>query len=374
MKIGLVCPYNVAKGGGVKEILLDLRAGLINRGHDVTILAPRPRDLEDVDTTGMILLGSGTDFKSPTHTTSHFSVSVDAEAIDQILEQEQFDVLHFHEPWVPVLSRQILSRSQAVNIATFHGALPETLMSQTIIKVVTPYSQSILKYIDEFTAVSPAAAQYISSLTDEPIKLIPNGIDLTRYTWTDRPDPSDSPMILYVGRLEKRKGVNFLLQAFRILQRRLPGARLVIAGDGPDREKLELLAEDMQLQNVDFKGFVSDAEKMELLATCDLFCSPAIYGESFGLVLLEAMASGAPVVAGNNSGYTGVLQDIGQISLVNPQDPEDFARRLHVLLTEPKLRKLWLTWAKQYVKQFAYPRIIDMYEQSYKDALAKHAA
>lgn len=374
MKIGLVCPYNVAKGGGVKEILLDLRTGLIERGHDVTILAPRPRDLEDVDTTGMILLGSGTDFKSPTHTTSHFSVSVDSDAIDQILEQEQFDVLHFHEPWVPVLSRQILSRSHAVNIATFHGALPETLMSQTIIKVVTPYSQSILKYIDEFTAVSPAAAQYISSLTDEPIKLIPNGIDLTRYTWTDRPEPSEAPMILYVGRLEKRKGVNFLLQAFRILQRRLPGARLVIAGDGPDREKLELLTEDLQLQNVDFKGFVSDAEKMELLATCDLFCSPAIYGESFGLVLLEAMASGAPVVAGNNSGYTGVLQDIGQISLVNPQDPEDFARRMHVLLTEPKLRRLWLTWAKQYVKQFAYPHIIDMYEQSYKDALAKHTA
>ena len=88
--------------GGVKEILLDLRAGLIERGHDVTILAPRPRDLEDVDTTGMSLLGNGTDFKSPTHTTSHFSVSVDSDAIDQILEQEQFDVLHFHEPWVPV--------------------------------------------------------------------------------------------------------------------------------------------------------------------------------------------------------------------------------------------------------------------------------
>ena len=374
MKIGLVCPYNVAKGGGVKEILLDLRAGLIERGHDVTILAPRPRDLEDVDTTGMILLGNGTDFKSPTHTTSHFSVSVDSDAIDQILEQEQFDVLHFHEPWVPVLSRQILSRSNAVNIATFHGALPETLMSQTIIKVVTPYSQSILKYIDEFTAVSPAAAQYISSLTDEPIKLIPNGIDLTRYTWADRSEPSDAPMILYVGRLEKRKGVNFLLQAFRILQASMPGARLVIAGDGPDREKLELLAEDLQLQHVDFKGFVSEAEKLELLATCDLFCSPAIYGESFGLVLLEAMASGAVTVAGNNAGYAEVMSGLGQVSIVNPQDPEEFARKLRLLLTEPALRKLWLSWAKKHVKQFAYPRIIDMYEQSYKDALAKHAA
>lgn len=374
MKIGLVCPYNVAKGGGVKEILLDLRAGLIERGHDVTILAPRPRDLEDVDTTGMILLGNGTDFKSPTHTTSHFSVSVDSDAIDQILEQEQFDVLHFHEPWVPVLSRQILSRSNAVNIATFHGALPETLMSQTIIKVVTPYSQSILKYIDEFTAVSPAAAQYISSLTDEPIKLIPNGIDLTRYTWADRPEPADAPMILYVGRLEKRKGVNFLLQAFRILQASMPGARLVIAGDGPDREKLELLAEDLQLQHVDFKGFVSEAEKLELLATCDLFCSPAIYGESFGLVLLEAMASGAVTVAGNNAGYAEVMSGLGQVSIVNPQDPEEFARKLRLLLTESALRKLWLSWAKKHVKQFAYPRIIDMYEQSYKDALAKHAA
>jgi len=373
MKIGLVCPYNVSLGGGVLEIVRDLHRGLKARGHDVKILTPQPRDISNVDTTDMIFLGAGTEFKSPMATTLQISASVDTEVIEQVLEKEQFDILHFHEPWVPVVSRQILSRSKSVNVATFHAAIPETLMSRTITRVVKPYTLTILKYLHEYTAVSDPAAEYIRSLTDEPVAIIPNGIDLSRYHWTEhKPAKDGSKTVLYIGRLERRKGAKYLLKAFKLLQMSDPNVKLIIAGNGPDKEKLQLLAEDLKLQNVEFLGYITDAKKMELLATADLFCSPAIYGESFGIVLLEAMASGMMTVAGNNAGYEALMESVGQLSIVNPRDDAEFARRMAVLLNEPKLQKVWRDWAKEYVKQYAYPHIIDAYEACYVKALKDH--
>jgi phosphatidylinositol alpha-mannosyltransferase len=374
MKIGLICPYNIARGGGVLEIVRDLQTGLIARGHQVKIITPQPREvIGNINIEDVIFLGGGTEFRSPTHTTLQVSASVDTDAIDDVLEREQFDILHFHEPWVPVASRQILSRSKAVNIATFHGVIPETLMSRTVIKVVTPYSVSILKYIHELTAVSDAAAEYIGSLTDDPIRIIPNGIDLTRFKpFPKSAKPKHPRSILYLGRLERRKGVKYLLQAYQLLTQTEKDIELLIAGDGPDREKLMLLAEDLQLPNVRFLGYVDEDTKLQLLRDAAIYCSPALYGESFGLVLLEAMASGTVTIAGNNSGYKALMQGIGQLSIVNPRDEDEFARRLQLLLNQNDLRVLWRNWSDIYVQQFAYPDVIDKYEKLYRDALKKH--
>jgi len=249
MKIGLVCPHNMARGGGVQEIVRDLRAGLTKLGHDVKIITPQPRDIEGCDTEGIIFLGNAADFRSPLHTTSQFSVSVDTDEIERMLETEQFDVLHFHEPWVPILSRQILARSKAVNIATFHAKVPETLMSRTVIKVVTPYTKSLLRYLHTLTAVSDAAAEYATSLTDESVTIIPNGIDLKRFQLAAKAGKKDPNVktILYIGRLERRKGLKYLFQAYEQLVRNQQDVRLVIAGDGPDREKLELLVNSAKI-------------------------------------------------------------------------------------------------------------------------------
>lgn len=377
MKIGLVCPYNIAKGGGVQEIVRAMRKELVARGHDARIITPQPKDIGDMDTEGIIFVGQATDFHSPLHTTTQVSASADTEALEQMLETEQFDVLHFHEPWVPMLSRQILSRSKCVNVATFHAKVPETIMSRTVVKVVTPYLKSVLKYLDHLTAVSDAAAEYVGGLTDEPITIIPNGIDLKHYKRPMRrkdAQPKETKSILYVGRLEHRKGVKYLLQAYEHLAKQMSDVSLIIAGNGPDREKLELLAAELELPNVQFLGYVSDEEKIRLLGESDLFCSPAIFGESFGIVLLEAMACGLVTVAGNNSGYAAVMQELGEISMVNPKDTEEFARRLHLLLTEEDLRKLWQKWAHSYVQQFSYPNVVEQYEALYNHAAKEHAA
>lgn len=365
MKIGIVCPYNIFKGGGVQECVLALQAELIHRGHTAKIITPWPRSYEGDEPENVIFMGASTDMKSPLHTTVQVSATGNRDRITEVLEQEQFDVLNFHEPWIPIISRQILAKSNAINVGTFHAKLPDTRVSKTIEKVITPYTKSILKSLHCITAVSPSAAEYVQQLTDMPVTFVPNGIDLKKY----KPKPSSkvaTPTIFYIGRLEKRKGVKYLLQAFAVLQKMMPEVQLLIAGDGPDREKLEELRDELELRNVEFLGFVSDTEKIRLMQSSTVFCSPALYGESFGIVLLEAMACGTPVVAGDNPGYTGVLQGRGELSLVNPLHTEDFARRLHLLLSDKGLRDTWNTWAKSYVKQFDYPRIVDGYEAVYR--------
>ena len=374
MKIGLVFPYSIAKGGGVKEIVFAMQAELTTRGHDVYVITPQPRDydVESAKHNNIIFVGSSSDFNSPLHTTVQVSAGLN-DSIDAMLEEHKFDILHFHEPWVPVLSRQILTRSNTINVATFHANIPKTMMGRTVAKVVTPYTKSVLKYINEFTAVSDAAAEYVCSLTDAPVAIIPNGIDLSQFKApARRADKRKHKTVFYVGRLEGRKGVKYLLQAFALLQEKDPETSLIIAGDGPEREKLEMLADDLGLRNVTFAGYITEKEKLTYMRSADLFTAPALYGESFGIVLLEAMASGLITVAGDNPGYSTVMQGLGTISLVDPRDSDEYARRMHLLLNEPDLRKLWRTWAADEIKQYSYPNVVSQYEEVYNQALKNH--
>jgi phosphatidylinositol alpha-mannosyltransferase len=374
MKIGLVCPYKINKHGGVLEVVLALHKGLKANGHDVKIITPRPRGYDMEETEDIIFLGTSTDFRSPAATTTQVSSSEDNEIIDAVLEREQFDILHFHEPWSPLLSRQLLQRSQSVNVATFHSKVPEAFMTRTVIKVVTPYLNSVMSYLHELSAVSLSGADYASTLTEQKIEIIPNGIDLKTY----KPGPikvkskAASRTILYVGRLEGRKGVKYLLRAFQTYSEKYPKDKLLIAGDGPDREKLELMAEDLELTNVSFLGFVPEEDKLKLFSEADLFVSPALFGESFGIVLLEAMAMGVVTVAGNNSGYSDLMQGTGALSIVNPEDIEEFARRMDLLIHEEAIRALWQNWAKSYVKKFDYAKVVKQYEAFYKNAIKEH--
>lgn len=367
MKIGLFSPYDMFKGGGVQEHIAATQAELNRRGHEAVIITPQPRSYKGETPKGMMFVGGSADFKSPMHTVVQVSVTASPEKVAAVLEAEKFDVLHIHEPWIPIVSRQLLSRSQAVNIGTFHARLPDTRVSKTIERVIKPYTKSILKYIDFFTAVSDPAAQYLRHLAHVDVNMITNGIDLKKY----KPDATarfDKPTIFYVGRLEKRKGVKYLIRAFKLLQQRMPDAQLLIGGTGPDREKLEQLVLEQEIDNVEFLGYLEDAEKIRIMQKADVFCSPALYGESFGIVLLEAMACGTPTVAGANPGYETVLKETGALGIVNSKDASEFARRLEVFLTNESFRKLWQTWAKAYVKQFDYRHIVDQYEALYNEA------
>lgn len=371
MKIGLVCPYNIFSGGGVQECVFALQKGLNDRGHETYIISPRPSKNFDKNPDKVILLGKARPIRAA-KTSAQISINIETDAIDDVLRSQNFDVLHFHEPWVPMLSMQMLSASDAAHVATFHAAMSERRTSRTVEKVITPYTKSIFKYIDVLTAVSPTATNYVKTLTKKPIEIVTNGIDLKKYSYTNnhKIDPRFKK-IFYVGRLEKRKGLKYLLDAFKILSDEDSAYRLIIAGDGPDREKLEQYAKKEKIKNVQFLGYIDEATKVQLFGESDIFCSPALYGESFGIVLLEAMARGCVVVAGDNSGYDSVMTGRGQISLVNPRYTLDFARRIKLLATDEVLRKAWKDWALDHVKQFDYNKVIDGYESAYKTAYEK---
>lgn len=360
------------KGGGVQEYVTAIQAELNKRGHEAVIITPQPRKYKGPAPKDMLFIGGSADFKSPLATVVQVSAS-SPEKIEEILAAEKFDVLHIHEPWVPLVSRQILSRSNTVNIGTFHATLPNNRVSKTIERVVKPYTKSILKYIDRFTAVTPSASNYLRYLADVDISIISNGVDLAKYKPNDS-ENFENPTIFYVGRLEKRKGVKYLIRAFKLLQLKMPNVQLLIGGAGPDREKLEELVAEEEIPNVRFLGYLEDDEKIKIMQKADVFCSPAIYGESFGIVLIEAMACGKPVVAGANIGYEQVLRETGAISLVNPKDTLDFARRLEIFITNEDIRKLWVDWALDYVKQFDYPHIVDQYEALYNEACNERKA
>jgi phosphatidylinositol alpha-mannosyltransferase len=364
------------RGGGVQEVVLALHEHLAKRGHYVKILSPLPRDYGGEIPEWMIALGISVNTKAFSGTSWQWTISVDNDAIDEIFEREQFDVVHFHEPWMPVWSQQLVQRSLSVNVATLHALSFDNMTSKSIKNVVTPYTKPMIKYFDEFTAVSEAATTYFRTLSDRLVTIVPNGIDLKKYS--ERPSTAvkhpNMKTILYVGRLENRKGLKYLLRAFNELCSKRNDVQLLLAGSGPDENKLRDYVNELKIPRVTFLGYISDQEKIHQLHRADIFCSAARYGESFGIVLLESMAAGVPIVAGDNVGYVSTMKDTGALSLVNPLDTIDFARRLELMLFNEDLRKVWLKWAKPYVKQFDYPLIVDQYEKVYERALKSHTA
>ena len=368
MKIGLICPYNISKNGGVQECVLNLQKELKRRGHKAIIITPAPRKT-DKDKDGIIYIGGLIDTKYPFQTTAQVSLSIENRKIRKVLEEQNFDILHFHEPWVPMMSPQILSRSKSVNIATFHAKLPETRLTKALEIAISPYARLVMKKIDAMTAVSDEAAIYVRGLTKRKIEIIPNCVDFEKYPFIENKSNKKNQIIMYLGRLEKRKGVKYLLKAFEELSQKRPNVFLEIAGDGPEREKLETYVKKHQISNVKFLGFVPEDEKLNMYKRASLFCSPALYGESFGIVLLEAMARGIVVVAGDNSGYRSVMKGYGKMSLVNPRDTKAFSQKLGLLLSNEVIRQKWVNWSQIYIHNFGVGKIVDSYEKLYSQSL-----
>ena len=177
--------------------------------------------------------------------------------------------------------------------------------------------------------------------------------------------------IVFVGRLDRRKGLKWLIKAYVLLAAKMPNLYLIIAGEGGQLASLEEQVRSKKLRNVHFVGYVDDEEKRRLMGNADLVCSPALFGESFGIVLVEAMAMGTPLLGGNNLGYINVMSGYGRLGLVDPKSTEDFANRLGVFLTDELLRKSFRHWGLSEVRKYDYTRIVDQYEQAYIEALSK---
>ncbi len=370
MKIAIFTPYNIFKSGGVQEHVQNQARVLRKRGHNVTILTPKPRGRKVFEAPeGVIFLGRSARIKTPGATSADVSAALDTDALSAEIKKE-YDIIHVHEPLVPIAARQILSyfEGSALRVGTFHAALPGNTLGKSLITTYKTYARSVLPYVDAITAVSPAAIGYIDKYTDLPITYIPNGIQRKMYKARDvKRDPN---LVLFIGRIEKRKGARQVIKAFIELKKLKPDSILKIAGEGPLRKSLEQYVRDRSVEDVEFLGFIDDETKLDLLSKCSIYTSPALYGESFGIVLAEAMSMQAPIVAHHNPGYCWVLKDTGRLSLVDCTDSVAYARRMQLLMEDKDLRELWQKWAKENVKQYDYEKIVDDYEKLYKTHLA----
>jgi phosphatidylinositol alpha-mannosyltransferase len=367
VKIALVSPYDTAHPGGVFEHIAHLRAEFTRSGHDVTVLAPRGRKggLEVRDG----YYGIGRTVPIPANG-STVRVTFDVtlyNAVKTLLRREQFDVIHLHEPLIPVLPYLVLLNSRSVNVATFH-AFRSSSPWYTAFK---PYMTYMMSRLDARIAVSEPARDFVSQYFEGPYDIIPNGIDIHRFrdvapfAWAG----DGIPRILFVGRFnEPRKGFKYLLRAMPLVHQQFPQARLVVVGGGkPDAFYGQI--ERYGVRKVDFVGLASPSELPRYYASCDLFCAPSTSGESFGIVLLEAMAAGKPVVAGDIPGYRSVMAHGREGLLVPPKDAQALAIALVRLLADRPLQQRMAASGAETVSHYAWPEIAERVMATYARAM-----
>ena len=337
MKIAMVSPYDFTWPGGVTAHVAQLARALGRSGHEVQVLAPHSpsRDFQDSD----LLVPFGRSVPLPSGgSTARVTLSWWLyPKIRALLKKEQFDIIHLHEPMVPILPLCVLEFSKSVNVGTFHASYSR----QHLYRAFQPIIKRWQKRLHGSIAVSPAARRYVNNTFPGEYEIIPNGIDYKHFSANVAPLPQyqDGKLnILFVGRLEKRKGLRYLLEAYSKLKWEMPNTRLIVVGPGnPDKESYRILSSH-GLRDVEFAGRVSYDELPHYYATADIFCSPATGGESFGIVLLEAMSAGKPVVASDIEGFRGILTDGEQGLLVPKKDTDALANALGRLARDPELR------------------------------------
>jgi phosphatidylinositol alpha-mannosyltransferase len=362
MKIGLVSPYVYPLPGGVTEHVRYLYENLTLRGHDVRILTSS-HGLQRASEGDVIRLGKG--FSMPANG-SVGTVTVSPRYVGQVrdtLERERFDVLHFHEPFVPFLSLVVLRESRSVNIGTFHAYGGWSPAYEFGRRFLGGYARRLHGRI----AVSGAARHFIDRFFPGEYKVIPNGIDVHRYAsavpisrWQD-----GQHNILFVGRMEPRKGLPHLLKAYRILRKTGCQCRLLVVGTGPQEREARRYVLTRKLQGVEFLGRVSDEDKARLFKTADVYVTPATGGESFGIVLLEAMAAGAPIVCSDIHGYKGVVRRGRDAILVPPRSPKALAAGIVRLLSDDALRTTMAENGALRAQEFSWPRVTAKVEEYY---------
>ncbi len=371
MKIGLVTPYVYPLPGGVNEHVRFLYENLRLRGHDVRIITSS-HGLQRSSEGDVIRIGKG--FSVPSNG-SVGTITLSPRYVSQVqrvLERERFDLLHFHEPFVPFLSLVVLHQSTSVNVATFHAYAGFSPAMEFGKRTLGSYSARLHGRI----AVSAAARHFVDRFFPGDYKVIPNGVNLGRYhravpiaRWQD-----GTPNVLFVGRLEDRKGLPYLLKAYRLLRKDGTSCRLLVVGSGPQEREARRYVMTRRLQNVEFLGRVSDAEKAQLFKTADVFVSPATGRESFGIVLREAMASGAPIVCSDIHGYKGVVQRGRQAVLVPPRDARSLAAGIKELLADPDLRKRMGAAGLERAEQFGWENVTGRVEAYYGFVIRRLAA
>jgi len=365
VKVGIVCPYDWSVPGGVQVHVRDLAVALQRLGHDVSVLAPSEEDTDLPD----YVVSAGPSI-SLSYNGSKAKVAfgpVTTRRVRRWLRNGDFDVLHIHEPLAPSVAILSCWAAKGPIVATWHSSMQRS----RALAAMYPLAQTALEKVSARIAVSEAARQTLVEHMGGDAVVIPNGVYVDEFE-SAAPDPrwvgtSDAPTVAFLGRLdEPRKGLLVLFGAVQAVLREVPGTRFLIAGlgeTGPD-EARALLGDDSRA--VEFLGSITDAEKASLLRSVDVYCAPQTGGESFGIVLVEAMSAGAAVVASDLGAFRRVLDEGGAGTLFRQGDSGDLASTLIRVLRDPELRATTIKRGAETVRQYDWSvvtrQILAVYE------------
>ncbi len=372
MKIALVTPYDYPYPGGVTEHISALDRHFRALGNDTRIIAASSVD-EDILSDHVIKVSGAVSPVAFSGSKARITLSPRAyQRVKKILKDEDFDVVHVHEPSVPVLSLAVLRHSHALNVGTFHAYRE----SNAVYEYARPLVKRILGRLDGRIFVSDAVREYITRYFPGDYVVIPNGIDCARFASPEiKPIErfaDGRPNILFVGRLDKRKGFRHLLRAFAHIKQVVPEARLIVVGGYTDQDKAPYIryARAHRLHGIHFVGYVEPEELPRYYHTATVFCAPSTGFESFGIVLLEAMASGVPIVASDIAGYRSVLEDCAEGFLVSPGDEQMISRSIVDLLNGPKERERMSECGRRKAAQYDWSIIAQRVLAYYDELLA----
>jgi phosphatidyl-myo-inositol alpha-mannosyltransferase len=361
VRIGIVCPYSLDVPGGVQRHVRDLAETLISMGHEVSVLAPADEEQE----LPPYVVPAGRAVPVPYNgSVARLAFGpLSAARVRRWLHQGGFDVLHVHEPMTPSLSLLAVMAWDGPMVATFHTAMTRSHFLAAGRKV----AQLVLERITARIAVSALARRVqVEHLSGGAVE-IPNGVAVAKFANASPLDgwPREGGSVGFLGRFtEPRKGFPVLRDAFVALARRRPGLRLLVAGPGDTGEALDVVPADLR-DRITFLGLVPEADKTRMLRSVDLYVAPNTGGESFGMILTEAMAAGAPVVASDLDAFRRVLAGGSAGALFPTGDATALAATLERLLDDPDRRAELTETARKVVGAYDWPvvaaRVLDVY-------------
>ena len=359
MRIGIICPYSLTLPGGVQMQVLGLARALRKQGERVRVLAPCDGPPPDA---GVTPLGNSL----PTAANGSIApIAPDPSAqlrVVRAMRDEEFDVIHLHEPLSPGPNQTALLLRPAPLLGTFHaagGSLAYDFLPRAV--------RFLAGRLDDRVAVSEDARKMAQQGLGGTYDLTFNGVELGRFA-SGTPHPTNGPTIFFLGRHEPRKGLRVLLDAMAFLP---PDTRLWVAGEGG--ETPELQAKHAGDPRIEWLGTISETDKIARLRGADVFCAPSLGGESFGIVLLEGMAAGTAVVAGDIPGYANVARQGRDALLVPPGDARALGQALTTVLTDATERERLVESGLKRAEEFSMARLAQLYLERYERLIASAA-